>query len=89
VPLDEIKAGTHEVDIERQGDRRARVSLRRRNTIPNKDFVLKYEVARKKSRRRFAHASRGQGRSFSLSILQPPERVTAEDVMTERACLCD
>jgi Ca-activated chloride channel family protein len=80
VPLDEIKAGTHEVDVERQGDRRARVSLRRRNTIPNKDFVLKYEVAGKKVEDALLTHRAGKGGFFTF-ILQPPERVTAEDVM--------
>ncbi len=80
VPLDEIKTGTHEVDVERQGDRRARVSLRRRNTIPNKDFVLKYEVAGKKVEDALLTHRAGKGGFFTF-ILQPPERVTAEDVM--------
>lgn len=80
VPIDDMKSSSHEVAIERQGDRRARISLRRQTEIPNKDFVLKYEVAgRKVEDALLTHRSAKGG--FFTFILQPPERVTAEDVM--------
>ncbi len=80
VPLDEIKATSHEVEIEKQADRRARISLKRRDTIPNKDFVLRYEVAGKKVEDALLTHRAGKGGFFTF-ILQPPDRVTAADVM--------
>ena len=80
VPIDEIKTSSHEVDIDKQSDRRARVSLKSQSEIPNKDFVLKYEVAGKKVEDALLTHRSGTGGFFTF-ILQPPERVTAEDVM--------
>src|ERR1043165_8150648 len=47
VPLDALNARTHEVVVERPDDRRAHVALRDQATIPNKDFILRYDVAGK------------------------------------------
>ena len=80
VPIDDMKSSSHEIAIERQGDRRARISLRKQNEIPNKDFVLKYEVAGRKVEDALLTHRSGKGGFFTF-ILQPPERVTAEDVM--------
>ena len=79
VPIDLIGSKTHDVNIERPDDRRARVSLKDEATIPNKDFVLRYDVAGKKIEDALLTHSSGPGGFFTL-ILQPPERVTAEDV---------
>lgn len=79
VPIDLISSNTHDVNVERPDDRRARVSLKDEATIPNKDFVLRYDVAGKKIEDALLTHSSGTGGFFTL-ILQPPERVTAEDV---------
>jgi len=79
VPIDLISSKTHDVNVERPDDRRARVSLKDEATIPNKDFVLRYDVAGKKIEDALLTHSSGTGGFFTL-ILQPPDRVTAEDV---------
>ena len=79
VPVDEIKATTHAVEVERLTDRSARVVLKNQSEIPNKDFVLKYQVAGKKVEDALLTHSAGKGGFFTF-ILQPPNRVTAEDV---------
>lgn len=79
VPLDEVKATSHEIDVERQGDRRARVTLKKRAELPNKDFILKYEVAGRKVEDALLTHRADKGGFFTF-ILQPPDRVTAEDV---------
>ena len=79
VPVDEIKATSHEVEIEKLTDRRARVTLKKQSEIPNKDFVLKYEVAGLRVEDALLTHRSGKGGFFTF-ILQPPERVTAEDV---------
>ncbi len=79
VPIDALSSKTHEVNVERPDDRRARVTLKDQATIPNKDFILRYDVAGKKIEDALLTHSSDRGGFFTL-ILQPPERVTAEDV---------
>src|SRR5262245_11469844 len=79
VPIDELKSTLHEVDVARTDDHRAVVRLKDRATIPNKDFILKFDVAGKKISDAVMTHRGAQGGFFTL-ILQPPERVTAADV---------
>jgi Ca-activated chloride channel family protein len=80
VPIDALDAKTHEVAIERDDDRHAHVRLKNGAEIPNKDFILRYDVAGKKIEDALLTHRTNQGGFFTL-ILQPPERVTAEDVI--------
>ncbi len=79
VPIDSLKSILHEVDIERPDNRRAVARLKDRASIPNKDFILKFDVAGKKIEDAIL-THRGQQGGFYSMILQPPERVTAADV---------
>src|SRR2546421_12138941 len=79
VPIDALNSNTHEVIIERPDDRRAHVALKNQATIPNKDFILRYDVAGKQISDALLTHSTGHSGFFTL-ILQPPERVTAADV---------
>jgi biopolymer transport protein ExbB/TolQ/uncharacterized protein YegL len=79
VPIDELKSTLHEVDVARPDNRRAVVRLKNQATIPNKDFILKFDVAVEKiSDAVMTHRS-ARGGFFTL-MFQPPERVTAVDV---------
>lgn len=79
VPIDALSSKTHDVSVERPDDRRAIVRLKDQAIIPNKDFVLLYDVAGKKIEDALLTHSTDKGGFFTL-ILQPPDRVTAEDV---------
>lgn len=79
VPLDALSSQTHDVSVERPSDRSAHVTLKDLATIPNKDFILRYDVAGKKIQDAVLTHSAGTGGFFTL-ILQPPDRVTVEDV---------
>src|SRR6266436_1835758 len=79
VPIDALISKTHDVTVERPDDRRAMVRLKDQATIPNKDFILRYDVAGKKIEDALLTHSTDKGGFFTL-ILQPPDRVTAEDV---------
>src|SRR5437016_294785 len=79
VPIDGLSSQTQEVDVERPDDYRAHVRLKDQATIPNKDFIFRYDVAGKKIADALLTHSSAPGGYFTL-ILQPPERVTAEDV---------
>ncbi|MGD0201799.1 MAG: VIT and VWA domain-containing protein [Bryobacteraceae bacterium] len=79
VPLDGLACTTHEVDIVRPGIHTAVVRLKDEATIPNKDFILRYDVAG----RRIADAvltHRGQRGGFFTLILQPPDRIAPVDL---------
>ena len=79
VPIDGLTSKTHDVNIERPDDHRAQVTLKDFATIPNRDFILRYDVAGAKISDAVLTHSTGMGGFFTL-ILQPPERVTVEDV---------
>jgi Ca-activated chloride channel family protein len=79
VPIDGLSSITHEIEVERMDDRRAVVRLKDAGTVPNRDFVLKYDVAGQKIEDALLTHRAGLGGYFTL-ILQPPERVTVEDV---------
>jgi Ca-activated chloride channel family protein len=79
VPIDSLQSATHDAEVERRDSRRAVIRLKNRATIPNKDFILKFDVAGKKIEDAIL-THRGQQGGFFTMILQPPERVTAIDV---------
>src|SRR5437016_285903 len=79
VPIDGLSSKAQEVDVERPDDHRAHLRLKDQATIPNQDFIFRYDVAGKKFSDALLTHSSAPGGYFTL-ILQPPERVTAEDV---------
>jgi hypothetical protein len=79
LPVNALNSASHEIEMERPTASRAVVRLKEQSSIPNKDFVLKYDVAGSKVEDAvLAHRS-AKGGFFTL-ILQPPDRVTVEDV---------
>lgn len=79
VPIDGLKSVSHEIEVERTSPSAARVRLKDLTAIPNKDFVLRYDVAGQRIEDALLTHRDARGGYFTL-ILQPPERVTVEDV---------
>jgi Ca-activated chloride channel family protein len=79
VPVDGLKSINHEIDVERPNGWSAVVRLKNKDEIPNRDFVLKYDVAGKRVEDALLTHRTDKGGFFTF-ILQPPERVTVEDV---------
>jgi Ca-activated chloride channel family protein len=79
VAIDNMSSKTHEIELERPDNHRAHIRLKDLATIPNKDFILRYDVAGQKIADALLTHSSDKGGFFTF-ILQPPERVTAEDV---------
>jgi Ca-activated chloride channel family protein len=77
--VDNVESKTHPIDIERPDPRSARLRLKDSATIPNKDFILRYDVADQTIQDALLTHRSEKGGFFTM-ILQPPERVTAEDV---------
>jgi Ca-activated chloride channel family protein len=78
--VDNIESKTHPIDIQRPDLRSARLRLKDSETIPNKDFILRYDVAGQAIQDALLTHRSEKGGFFTM-ILQPPDRVTAEDVM--------
>ena len=78
--VDNLESKTHPIDIQRPDPRSARLRLKDSATIPNKDFILRYDVAGQAIQDALLTHRSEKGGFFTM-ILQPPERVTAEDVM--------
>lgn len=93
VPIQNVKSLMHEVSSQNFSSNSAEVHLKNQSEIPNRDFVLKYDVAGGKIEDALlVHASQyGSGREekgggsslsnqgFFTFILQPPDRVKDED----------
>ena len=77
--IDKIDSKTHPTDVQRPGAHSARLRLKDSETIPNKDFVLRYDIAGQAIQDALLTHRSDKGGFFTF-ILQPPERVTAEDV---------
>ncbi|HEY6661033.1 MAG TPA: VIT and VWA domain-containing protein, partial [Pyrinomonadaceae bacterium] len=78
--VDNVESKTHPIEIQRPDVRSARLRLKNSATIPNKDFILRYDVAGQAIQDALLTHRSEKGGFFTM-ILQPPERVTAEDVM--------
>jgi len=77
--IDDLKSKSHKIQSERPTPHSARLRLKEDSTIPNKDFLLRYDVAGQAMQDAvLAHRS-GAGGFFTM-ILQPPARVAPEDV---------
>lgn len=79
VSLDAVTSKSHEIDVDKRSASSAVVRLKNRTEIPNRDFTLRYDVAGKLVSDAVMTHRGGRGGFFTM-ILQPPERVTAEDV---------
>ncbi len=79
VAFDNVISKTHEVSINREGQNKAIVKLKDQATLPNKDFILKYDVAGRKINDAILTHNGSNGGFFQL-ILQPPDRPTNDQI---------
>ena len=80
VQIDSLASSSHAVDVDRPSGSRAVVKLKNQNEIPNRDFILEYDVAG----RTVADAvltHRGSRGGYFMLMLQPPERIVASEVI--------
>src|SRR3954462_13781624 len=80
VPIQEFHSISHDVLSDRTGANSAHVRLKDEAVIPNKDFILKYDVSggRIEDALLTHHDSRG---GFFTFILQPPDRVNPDQIV--------
>ena len=79
VALQNLQSKTHDVLTERPSANRAVVRLKDKDVIPNKDFVLRYDVAGAKLEDALLTHRGARGGFFTL-ILQPPDKPNVEDI---------
>src|SRR4051812_23834459 len=79
VPIDFLRSLTHDVDITRPAPNTARLNLKDKAELPNRDFVLQYDVSGKGVQDAVLthHDARG---GFFTMILQPPAKAPAADI---------
>ncbi|HET7112219.1 MAG TPA: VIT and VWA domain-containing protein [Pyrinomonadaceae bacterium] len=77
--VESLESKTHPIDIERASPTRARLKLKGGATIPNKDFILRYDIAGRTIQDAVLTHRSDKGGFFTL-ILQPPDRVGTDDV---------
>ncbi len=76
--IEELESPSHQIDIKRDG-RKATIRIRQGDTIPNKDFVLRYKLAGAAPKLGvLTHRDGGDG-SFLLMV-QPPAAVPAAKI---------
>ncbi|HWY20430.1 MAG TPA: VIT domain-containing protein [Candidatus Acidoferrum sp.] len=85
VPIQRLRSSSHEIDVNLMDASTATVKLQNLAQIPNKDFILKYDVAGKQisdavlSQAAWSNGKAAPGGYFTL-ILQPPSRVPETDI---------
>lgn len=79
VPIETVESKSHQIDAAMLSATNYRVSIRESDTIPNKDFVLRYDVAGKRIEDAIL-THRGPKGGFFTLILQPPDNPRVEDV---------
>ncbi|MBI2482850.1 VWA domain-containing protein [Candidatus Uhrbacteria bacterium] len=71
LPIDQLRALAHAVDVERGTDTRATIRIRPSDRVPNKDFVLRWRTpTRAITPTLLAHRVEGDG--HFLLLIQPP-----------------
>ncbi len=79
MPVQFLRSLTHDADIMRATPRVALVHLKNKTEIPNKDFVLQYDVSGAKVEDAVLTHRDARGGYFSL-ILQPPAKPAAQEI---------
>lgn len=79
VPVEEIRSTSHGIEQVNFSPNTAKITLKNEKTIPNKDFILRYDVTGKKIEDAVLAHRDSRGGFFTL-ILQPPDKFASEDV---------
>lgn len=79
VPVENIMAKTHLIETAMFSATRASIKLKAEKEIPNRDFVLRYDVSGKRIEDAILTHKTGNDGFFTL-ILQPPDRVMPADL---------
>ncbi len=79
VSLSNVQSKLHEVELHPDGSSKAHITLTNKATIPNKDFVVSWDVAGDQIKSGYLTHHDDKSGYFTLMLL-PPKRVTVENV---------
>jgi Ca-activated chloride channel family protein len=79
VPVEDVRSISHEIETVPFGPETRKIALKGLNTIPNKDFVLRYDITGKRMQDGILMHRSAKGGFFTMMI-QPPESFAAKDV---------
>ena len=86
IGLKEVRSSTHNIDVKKDGDERAAISLRPGDTTGNnRDFILDYRLAGERIESgvmlyQGAPGPDGGGENFFLAMIEPPKQVAAPTI---------
>ncbi len=78
VPVEEVRSNSHDIDQINITPSTAKVTLRDEKVIPNKDFILRYDVTGKRIEDAVLTHRDERGGFFTM-ILQPPDQIATDD----------
>ena len=79
VQIQDLRCRSHEVEMTRDGNRRATVALKPFDTIPNKDFMLAWDVAGEKPEMALL-THRGDAGGYFTLMIQPKAEFDAAEI---------
>ena len=79
LPIYSIRSSTHDIDQQKTGDNHALIKLRTESEIPDRDFVLKYDLAGKGIGDTVLSHHDARGGFFTM-ILQPPAAAAPQEI---------
>lgn len=78
VPIEAVRSISHEIETVNLAPSSAKITLKDQETIPNKDFILRYDVTGKRIEDAVLTHRDEQGGFFTL-MLQPPDQFVTDD----------
>jgi Ca-activated chloride channel family protein len=78
VPIEAVRSTSHEIETLNLAPSSAKITLKREGDIPNKDFILRYDVTGKRIEDAVLAHRDEQGGFFTL-MLQPPDQLVTDD----------
>lgn len=78
VPIESLRSSSHDITQTNLSPESATISLTNEKTIPNKDFILRYDVSGKRLEDGIL-THRGERGGFFTLMLQPPDMPRSED----------
>ncbi|HEV8377637.1 MAG TPA: VIT and VWA domain-containing protein [Tepidisphaeraceae bacterium] len=73
LPIDKLECSSHAIERTPNGEGKMQVKLAAADSIPNKDFVLRYQVAGRTPKSTFIASRDTRGGFFTLMILPPKD----------------
>ena len=81
VPIQAIRSPSHKIDVNQTGASSAFVRLKNESVIPNKDFILRYNVAGPSiAEGLLTHADPSKKSGYFTLVIQPPARIPESDI---------